>query len=126
MSEYGFHYDPPSVRDCDSEIAIQKAMRQRIAMTFRHTMTFSTLNGARLVTNAARAKAKSEGMVAGVADLIVVGFPKLIAFCEVKALGSLTSDQREFLETMAQMGHFAGCFRSQDTLAAKLKEWGFI
>lgn len=124
-AEYDFHYDPPSVRDCDSEIAIQMAMLRRIAMQFRHTMAYAVPNGTHIVSKAARGKAMREGRKKGASDLVILGSPRLTAIVEVKAKESLTSDQREFLETCAAMGHHCGCFRSQDTLAAKLIEWGF-
>lgn len=124
MPDYPFHYDMPATRDCDSEILIQKAMRDRIAMELRYTTSFAVPNANKRTRWQAQ-QAKREGMTKGVTDLVIVGFPKLVAFVEVKAKETLTADQREFLETMHQMGHLCGCFRSQDTLIAKLKEWGF-
>lgn len=122
--KYGFHYDPPRVRDCDSEIAIQKAMRDMIAIQFRNTMAFAVPN-ANKRTRWQAAQAKREGMTKGVADLILVGFPKLVAFVEVKADSTLTAEQKEFLEAVTAMGHPAGVFRSVDTLIPKMREWGF-
>lgn len=128
---YPFHYDMPSVRICDSEIAIQKACRNMIARVFPRTRVASALNGARLVTHAARAKAKAEGMSAGFPDLIIVGglqrlYPApLVAFCEIKAKATMSPEQKDWLMFLMDSGHFCGVFRSQETLMFKMREWGF-
>lgn len=124
MADYPFHYDMPALRDCDSEIAIQKAMRDMVAIQFRRTKVFAVPNAAKR-TRWQAAQAKREGMTKGVCDLIVIGEPRLTAFVEVKAKAALEQSQFDFLADCVAMGHHAGVFRSVNTLVEKLREWGF-
>lgn len=129
---YPFHYDMPKVRISDSEIVVQKACLDMIAKVFPKTRVAAVPNGARLVTHAARRKAKTEGMSAGFPDLILVGQSAmnpisrpLVAFPEIKALAAMTEEQKDWLVFMCLAGHNCGVFRSPETLMFKMREWGF-
>lgn len=126
MADHPFHYDLPRVWDgLSSEIVIQRSCRDMIARAFHYTDSFAVPNGTHIASIAGRAKARREGLTKGVSDLVVIGKPGLIAFCEIKAGGSLSKEQAAFLTRMIELGHHAGCFRSVDTLYLKLQEWGF-
>jgi hypothetical protein len=118
-----FHYDMPKARDCDSEIAVQKACRTRIAKQFPRTAVAAVPNGQKR-TRWQQGQAKAEGIAKGFPDMVAIG-PGAIAFLEIKAAGSLTPEQSDWLDHLTRCGFNAGVFRSQESLAAKLKEWGF-
>jgi hypothetical protein len=126
VPDHIFHYDAPKVWDgLSSELQVQRSCRDMIAKAFRQTDSFAVPNGTHIASIAGRAKAKREGLLKGVSDLVIIGKPGLVAFAEIKAGGSLTVEQRAFLTRVVELGHRAGCFRSVDTLYLKLKDWGF-
>ena len=124
MKTRPYYYDMPKVADCGSELALQKACRDRIARTFIATRLIAVPNGGKR-TRWQRVQAKMEGMTAGFPDLIAIGDGGRIAFVEIKSDSAVSKEQHQMLSDLAAMGFNAGVFRSQDTLAAKLREWGF-
>lgn len=129
---YPFHYDRPALRISDSEIVVQKVCLQMIAVMFRQSVVFAVPNGTHIRSMAGRMKAKREGLFKGASDLVITSpgnvdnaWRPLVAFAEIKAKESLTDEQKDFLNAMHGMGHHCGCFRSDLTLADKLREWGF-
>ena len=127
---YPFHYDMPSVRIADSEIAVQRQCLDMIAKLFPNTRVAAVPNGQKRTVWQAQ-QAKKEGMSAGFPDLVIVSsllsqnVQPLVAFPEIKALAPLTTDQRDWLTFMTDCGHHCGVFRSDRTLEAKMREWGF-
>jgi hypothetical protein len=113
---YTFHYDMPSQRVSDSEIVVQKQCLDMIAKLFPHTRVAAVPNGQKR-TRWQQQQAKREGMSKGFPDLILTGskFP--------------TSDRSDlfpdWLMFMMECGHNCGVFRSDRTLEAKMREWGF-
>lgn len=143
MPEYPFHYDMPSVRISDSEIAIQKQCRDMIAKLFPLTRVAAVPNGGKR-TRWQQQQAKREGVSAGFPDLVLIGSRvvwsvpwgegteeavqtscPLVAFVEIKALATMSIEQRNWLTFMAKYGHLCGIFRSDVTLEAKMRKWGF-
>lgn len=133
MTDHPFHYDQPKVRISDSEIVVQKQCLKMIAGVFRKTRVAAVPNGQKRTRWQAQ-RAKAEGMSKGFVDLVVIGqdrvnfhapFPPLVAFIELKANGSMQKEQLDWLTFMAQCGHHCGVFRSDKTLEAKMREWGF-
>lgn len=119
-----YHYDMPSVAPKGaSELNIQKSMRERIAKQFPACRWVAIPNGTYTASVAARGRAKAEGAAKGFPDAMIIGLGK-IAFVEVKAQTPLKTEQDEWLSWLAGQYH-CGVFRHQDTLAAKLLEWGF-
>ena len=132
--KYPFHYDMPSVRIADSEIAVQKACLDMIARVFPNTRVAAVPNGQKR-TRWQQQQAKREGISAGFPDLIIVsrtpdfgsgvtGLP-IVAFPEIKANAPLTIEQKVWLSDLYDMGHFCGVFRNDKTLELKMREWGF-
>ena len=129
---YPFHYDMPAVRISDSEIVVQAQCLDMIAKLFPHTRVAAVPNGSKR-TRWQQQQAKKEGVSAGFPDLILIGegytdYPSLgplLAFPEIKANAALTTEQREWLTFMAACGHHCGVFRSDKTLEAKMRVWGF-
>ena len=129
MTEYIFHYDNPAIApDGCKEITIQASCKKRVEGEF--SAIFAAVpNGTYIASKAGRGKAKREGLLKGFPDAIIVGVGPnkgKTAFAEIKAKGALKLHQRELLTIMSSNGHDCGVFRSQDTLAAKLKEWGWV
>jgi hypothetical protein len=143
MAEYPFHYDMPSVRISDSEIVVQKQCLAMIARLFPHTRVAAVPNGSKR-TIWQQQQAKREGVSAGFPDLILVGSNKvfhapwgssvnelevtpapLVAFPEIKAKAPMSTEQKEWLVFMMECGHNCGVFRSDVTLEAAMRKWGF-
>lgn len=130
MSEaYPYHYDMPSQRISDSEIVVQKQCLDMIAKLFPHTRVAAVPNGQKR-TRWQQQRAKAEGMSRGFPDLILVGGPghplmAKVAFIELKAKAAMTDEQKDWLQFLMACGHNCGVFRSDRTLEAKLREWGF-
>lgn len=132
MAEYAFHYDPPKLRIAETEIAVQKVMLRTIAVMFPHSRAAAVPNGQKR-TRWQQQRAKAEGMSSGFPDLIVTGpsnwglgiMHPLVAFIEVKASAPMSPEQRDWLDFLHNAGHCCGVFRSDQTLADKLREWGF-
>lgn len=140
---YPFHYDMPAVRISDSEIVVQKQCRDMIAKLFPNTRVAAVPNGQKR-TQWQQMQAKREGMSAGFPDLVIIGsklvwqagwgrtandyeqvrYP-LSAYIEIKAKALMTEKQRDWLTFMTDCGHHCGVFRSDVTLEAKMREWGF-
>jgi hypothetical protein len=129
MSEYPFHYDLPKTAPLSaSEISIQAACKLRVETEFKAIFA-SVPNGTFIASKAGRGKAKREGLAKGFPDAVIVGTGKnagKIAFAEFKARRQLSLEQREILTALHENKHDVGVFRSQDTLAAKLREWGWL
>lgn len=135
MTDHPFYYDPPKVRISDSEIVVQKQCLDMIAKLFPRTRVAAVPNGQKRTRWQAQ-RAKAEGMSKGFVDLVVLGShyvdgsqfgnEPLVAFCEIKAAGSMTPEQLEWLTFMARCGHHCGVFRSDRTLEYKLRHWGFL
>ena len=137
MTSHPFHYDPPKARLCDSEIAIQKQCLAMVAALFPRSRAAAVPNAGKRSQWAAQ-RAKAEGLSKGFPDLIIAGHSglrpvlgvelvgPLTAYCEIKAQSSLTPEQTDWLNFLHASGHHCGVFRSDKTLEAKLKEWGFM
>lgn len=125
---YPFHYDPPSIAPKGaSELAIQASCKMRVENCF-DAIFAAVPNGTR-ATIAAGRKAKREGTRKGFPDAIILGLGKnkgMVAFPEFKAGSALSVEQYATLKTLAENGYRCGVFRSQDTLADKMVEWGFV
>lgn len=123
-----YHYDMPRVAPkMASEVAIQASCKMRVETQFDATF-MAIPNGTHTTSQYARANRKREGVVKGAPDAIIIGGmknPGKVAFAEFKAGGSLSEDQGILLADLARAGHDVGVFRSQDTLTAKLIEWGW-
>jgi hypothetical protein len=123
-----YHYDMPKVAPKQaSELAIQAACKMRVETQFDATF-MAIPNGTHTASIYARARRKKEGAVKGAPDAVIIGGmknPGKVAFAEIKAGGSLSDDQSIMLADLARASHDVGVFRSQDTLAAKLIEWGW-
>lgn len=136
MSAYPFHYDMPALCREASEIAVQKQCLGMIARAFPLTRVAAVPNGQKR-TRWQQQQAKREGMSKGFLDLVIVGQSRrqihselsttdpIVAFCEIKAGGSMTTEQKDWLQFLTDCGHKCGVFRTPETLAAKMKEWGF-
>jgi hypothetical protein len=123
-ADRSYHYDLPSVADEGaSEIAIQKSCRDRVARQFPGCVVVAVPNAGKRSRWAA-GRVRAEGLSKGFPDMMVLA-PGRIAFVEVKAKGALDAEQHDWLEALHGWGHPCGVFRSQDSLAAKLTEWGF-
>jgi hypothetical protein len=131
---YTFHYDMPSQRVSDSEIVVQKQCLDMIAKLFPHTRVAAVPNGQKR-TRWQQQQAKREGMSKGFPDLILTGskFPTsdrsdlfpVVAFVELKAKAAMTPEQKDWLLFLMDCGHNCGVFRSDRTLEAKMRSWGF-
>lgn len=134
--KYPFHYDMPSQRISDSEIVVQKQCLAMIAKLFPKTRVASVPNGQKR-TRWQGQRAKAEGMSKGFPDLVLVGSYRrpihseldavgpLTAFVEIKAKAPMTDEQKDWLLFLMDCGHNCGVFRSDSTLEAKLRLWGF-
>jgi hypothetical protein len=122
-----YHYDMPKVAPkMASEVAIQASCKLRVETQFDATF-MAIPNGGKRGWHGQRT-IKREGVVKGAPDAIIIGGminPGKVAFAEFKAGGSLSDDQGIMLADLARAGHDVGVFRSQDTLTAKLIEWGW-
>jgi hypothetical protein len=102
------------VRDKDprSEEKRQLAFRRQMALLCPAVMVWATPNGAkRSVWEAA--KAKREGLRAGVADVTCV-WNRGVAWLEFKNGTAMPSPaQREFLNSLWRAGHHVGVFRQE-------------
>lgn len=125
--KYPFHYDMPKVApDNSSELEIQAGCKKHIEEAFQ-AMFVAVPNGGKRGYYA-QWQAKKEGLTKGFPDAIILGYGKnagKVAFAEIKARSSLSLDQQAMLEHLNRNGYDVGLFRSQDTLAAKLREWGW-
>lgn len=128
MREYGFHYDLPRVADkYATELHIQVACRRRVEMSFRARM-IAIPNGTFIASRTGRGKARAEGLSKGFPDCLIIGFgPNAgrTAYAEIKAGTFLKAEQEAWLTWLTVHGFDAGCFRSQDTLAAFLTDRGW-
>lgn len=125
---YPFYYDQPKVapENC-SEIVIQASCKMRVEAQF-NALFACVPNGTNIASQVGRRKAKREGMKKGFPDAIIIGGgPNAgkIVFAEFKAKKSLSPEQREVLSELQDRGFHVGVFRSQDTLVAKMKDWGW-
>jgi len=124
---YPFHYDMPKVApDNASEVSIQASCKMRVESAFQ-AMFVAVPNGGKRGWFG-QAQVKREGIKKGFPDAIIVGHGPnkgRVAFAEIKARGSLSLEQQAILEHLQRNGHQVGLFRSQDTLDAKLREWGW-
>jgi hypothetical protein len=137
-----YHFDPRSVRDADLELHVQAGILQRLMIGFPECKVAAVPNGTNITTRAGRGKAKAEGLATGFPDLVIMapeaprfmraglgpiteGRRALTAFVEVKAKEDTSPAQHEWLNWMADSGFLCGVFRSHETVAQKLKEWGF-
>jgi hypothetical protein len=130
---YPFHYDMPSQRISDSEIVVQKQCLDMIAKLFPNTRVAAVPNGQKR-TRWQAMQAKREGMSAGFPDLIITGRAlrkgwstplPISAYIECKANAPMTAEQKDWLMFLMDCGHNCGVFRSDLTLEAKMREWGF-
>jgi hypothetical protein len=125
---YPFHYDMPKVAiEGASEVAVQASCKKRVEAEFQ-AMFVAVPNGGKRGFMAQQ-QVKKEGLTKGFPDAIIVGYGKnagKVAFAEIKARGSMSLEQQAMLEHLVRHNHQAGLFRSQDTIAAKLREWGWM
>lgn len=131
MIFHPFHVDPPSAADQGTELAIQSRFRSRMKMLAPKVRIFAIPNAGKRTTWEAM-RAKAEGLVAGVPDLVVLwsngqGASAIpgIAFIEFKTkTGSLSPAQTDYLTWLHNAGHNCGCFRHPDTALAYVKKCG--
>ncbi|WP_198094335.1 VRR-NUC domain-containing protein [Novosphingopyxis sp. YJ-S2-01] len=106
---------------------IQASCKKRVEASFDAIMVAVPNGGKR--SRWAAAQAKREGMRKGFPDTVIIGGLRnrgKVAFVEFKASSSLSTEQRDLLTTLHEAGHQCGVFRSQDTLADKLVDWGWL
>lgn len=128
---------PPKRRNKHPEADLQKAVAAylRVALPKRSGIFWSaTMNGARLPTEAARRKAKEQGLNAGVPDLVFIVIaptPGLTVgqtyWIELKAPhgGTLSPEQKAII-SRALYPHGRGAVaRSISQVSAALVAWGF-
>lgn len=128
MAERPYHYDAPKLAPENSkEITIQASCKKRVENEF-DAYFVAIPNGTYIATKAGRGKVRHEGLSKGFPDAIIIGVRRnagKTAFAEIKARAALSNEQDGWLTGLAKHGHHCGVFRSQDTLAAKLREWGW-
>jgi hypothetical protein len=124
---YPFHYDMPRVAPQNaSEVAIQASCKMRVETQFG-AMFIAIPNGGKRGFHGQRL-IKQEGVKKGAPDAIIIGLRPndgKVVFAEFKAGTSLSKEQYILLDDLSRAGHCCGVFRSQDTLAAKMTEWGW-
>ncbi len=121
---YPFHYDFPRTRISDSELVVQKACIKTVGVLFPRSRVAAVPNASKR-SRWQQSQVKGEGLSKGFTDLIIVGPSGLVAFAEIKALASMTPEQKDWLIFLMERGHCCGVFRSDQTLADKLEQWGF-
>lgn len=128
MSKYPFYYDMPKVAPHQaSELAIQASCKLRVETQFG-AMFASVPNGTHIASKYARGKVRREGLKTGFPDALIIGRGRnagKIVFAEFKAKKTLSPEQKETLTDLHEAGLHCGVFRSQDTLVAKLLDWGW-
>lgn len=103
-----------------TQIAIMAYLRQMLP---KSCQVFSTQNGLRTSKRQA-AKAKAEGMMSGVPDIIIVRHGGSVAFLEVKKEGGyLSPTQREFRDWCGRYQVPFAVVRSVDDVRETLAEW---
>jgi hypothetical protein len=122
-----FHVDAPKDADTGNELAIQSRFRSRMKMLAPKVRLFAVPNaGKRSVWEAGRAKA--EGLMPGVPDLVALWSNQGIAgvaFLEFKTrTGSISEAQADWLTWLHMADHNVGVFRHPDTALAFLKQCG--
>jgi hypothetical protein len=118
---------PALVPENAKEIVIQASCKKRVENEF-DAYFVAIPNGTYIASAAGRGKVRQEGLSKGFPDAIIIGVRRnagKTAFAEIKARSSLSNEQDGWLTGLAKSGHQCGVFRSQDTLAAKLREWGW-
>ena len=124
----------PRRRNRSPEGTFQKQVTQylRLALPRESGIFWSCiLNGVRLPTEAARGRAKAQGLNAGVFDMVFIvrqPVPGLIVgdayWLELKSkTGSLTKEQRELMDALWPAGRGASA-KTLDQVAAALVAWG--
>ena len=107
-----------------SELAEQQALRKRLYYSAPSVMVVAVPNAARRTVWEAR-RAKQEGLAAGFPDLLCV-WPGGIAFVEMKRVkgGTVSENQREWIERLQGFGFPAAVCRGADAAIAFLREAG--
>lgn len=107
-----------------SESMIQVAIMAYLRSVLpKSCQVFSTQNGLRTTPRQA-AKAKAEGMMSGVPDIVICRPTGLVAFMEIKSkTGSLSPSQREFRDWCGSYSVPFAVVRSVDDARAALRSW---
>lgn len=127
-SGYPFHYDKPSVAAKGaSEVAIQASCKLRVEYEFG-AIFIAIPNGGKRGWQG-QYQIKREGVRKGAPDSIILGTGKnagRVVMAEFKAGSSLSLEQFNLLTDMHEARHHVGVFRSQDTIFAKMLDWGWL
>lgn len=107
-----------------SESMIQVAIMAYLRSVLpKSCQVFSTQNGLRTSPRQA-AKAKAEGMMSGVPDIVICRPTGLVAFLEVKKEGGyLSASQREFRDWCGSYAVPFAVVRSIDDVRETLAQW---
>ena len=111
-----------------SEIAIQASIVKNLPLVVPCTVT-AVPNGTYTPSDAAKARAKREGVATGYPDLIIDGIgPNAGKVCraEIKCGTHVSPEQFERLNLLAANDHLCGVFRSLDTLIGFLLANGWV
>lgn len=115
----------PCGEDCPTEdaemITFINRVRNMLPDSYGRVLTHIPNEGLRSAAQAARAR--SRGMTKGAADLII---PAAVPFvCEMKRTsgGRLSAEQREYLETAAELGAFACLCYGAGAASRAMDEW---
>lgn len=118
-----YHIDPPAAAWDGSEIAIQTVFRARVRIMCPRVLVVAVPNAAKRSQWAIN-QAKREGITAGFPDVICI-WPGKTAYIEFKArAGSISKNQREWMERLTSYGFPAGVFRHPETALEFLRANG--
>jgi hypothetical protein len=131
--EAAWHFDEPSVAKgafgvMPDELSIQADIVRDLPLLVP-CMIAAVPNGTFTESQAARARAKREGVATGYPDLIIDGIgPNAGRVCraEIKAAAAVTADQFTKLNALHAAGHLCGVFRSLPTLVEFLAAHGWV
>lgn len=105
------------------EDALQKSVIEYIRLQYPHVLCFAVPNGGKRNPREA-ARLKSQGVLAGVSDLLIF-WPGGMGAIELKAGKNTTTGPQDYFGDRWEWagGKFAVC-RSLDSVIEKLKVWG--
>lgn len=126
MSDDPFYIvDAPKLAHPGSEITIQSLFRSRARIMCPGVSIVAVPNGTHIASQAGRGKAQREGLSSGFPDVICTWPGGGIAFIEFKAkTGSLSANQKEWLNRLARQGHLVSVRRHPDTALDWLRHIG--
>jgi predicted RecB family endonuclease len=115
--------DLPRRRDGNREARLQAEIVAWLRSTLPNFVVFAIWNGGDLISKVQAAKRKWLGVLAGVADVVVVA-PGKTLFVEIKAGSSVSPAQREFGVRVNALGHHWIVARSIDDVRRALTAVG--